>query len=191
MAFVQFISESYLKANTVIDTNVDMRLINPTLRLVQEKYVLPILGTALYNKLKTEVQAATLAGSYKTLMDDYILPCLMWYVLYEAPVPLSYRMTNKDVVRKTSDNSQAAPVNELQYIMDKAKDNAEYYAMKIYKYLNANTSSFSEYTSPGTATDTVNPTARTFSSAMFLGESGKQNSALTYLKDEGIDLDGQ
>lgn len=187
MAFVQFISESYLKANTVIDTNVDMRLLNPTLRLVQEKYVLPILGTALYNKLKTDVQATSLAGNYKTLMDDYILPCLMWYVLYEAPVPLSYRLTNKDVVRKTSDNSQAAPLNELQYAMDKARDNAEYYAMKIYKYLNANPTLFTEYTSPGTASDTVYPTSRTFTNPIYLSDKGNQKSALNYLKDEGVD----
>jgi len=187
MAFTQFISEAYLKDNTVIDTNVDMRLLNPTLRLVQEKFILPILGTALYNKLCSDISGSSLSGNYKTLMDDYILPCMMWYVLYEAPIPISYRITNKDIVRKNSDNSQAVSINELQYNMDRARDNAEYYAAKIYKYLNANLSSFTQYTSPGTSSDTVNPTSRTFTSTMFLGDAGTQRSALNYKKDEGID----
>ena len=191
MAFVQFVSESYLKTTTVIDDNVDMKLLNPTLRLVQEKFILPILGTALYNKLVTEVTAGTLASYYKTLMDDYILPTMSWYIMCESPIPLGYRFMNKGVMRKSSENSQPADVYDIHMNMDKAKDNAEYYALRLYKYLNANTSHFTEYTSPGTASDTVFPNTRIFSSSIFLGDSGMQKSALTYKKDEGLDGQGQ
>ena len=112
--FVQFISENYLKSTTVIDDNVDMKLLNPTLRLVQEKYILQILGTALYDKLVSDVSASSLSGSYKTLMDDYILPTMSWYVMLESPIPLGYRFMNKGVMRKNSDNSQPADIADLQ-----------------------------------------------------------------------------
>lgn len=189
--FVQFISESYLKENTVIDDNVDMKLLNPTLRMVQERYVLPILGTALYNKLTTDISGSTLSGSYKTLMDDYILPTMTWYVMVESPIPLGFRFMNKGVMRKNSENSQPADISDLQFNMDKAKDNAEYYSMRLYKYLNANTSTFTQYTSPGTSSDTVIPNTRIFTSRMFLGDSGLQQSGLKYKNDYGTDKNGQ
>ena len=189
--FVQFISENYLKSTTVIDDNVDMKLLNPTLRLVQEKYILQILGTALYDKLVSDVSGSTLAGSYKTLMDDYILPTMSWYVMLESPIPLGYRFMNKGVMRKNSDNSQPADIADLQFNMDRAKDNAEYYAMRLYKYLNAHTSTFTEYTNAGNSIDTVIPNSRIFTSRLFLGDAGKQQSGLNYKNDYGTDNNGQ
>ena len=45
---VLFVSETYIKNNSVIDENVDMRLILPAIRDAQELRIHPILGTPLY-----------------------------------------------------------------------------------------------------------------------------------------------
>jgi hypothetical protein len=69
MANVLFISETFLKQNTQVSDNVDV------------KY---ILGTTLYNKIKTDIAASNLAGVYLTLLEDYIQICLKHYVTAEC-----------------------------------------------------------------------------------------------------------
>jgi len=51
---VLFISETYVKNNTLIDENVDMRLILPSIKDAQELRIHPILGTPLYDDLKAK-----------------------------------------------------------------------------------------------------------------------------------------
>jgi hypothetical protein len=72
MAYVLFISEQKLKDSTAINLNVDVEILLPYVRQAQKLYVEPKLGTELTDKLKAEITAGTLAGAYKTLVDDYI-----------------------------------------------------------------------------------------------------------------------
>ena len=54
-AQVLFLSEQTLKQRSVLQDNVDMKIVTPTIIEVQEFYILPILGTSLYNELKTQI----------------------------------------------------------------------------------------------------------------------------------------
>ena len=44
-----WIGNDYLIKNSIIDSNVEFSKIEPTIKLVQDKYLLPVLGTNLYN----------------------------------------------------------------------------------------------------------------------------------------------
>ena len=46
-------SENYLKEYTNINKNVDMTIITPAIYEAQLTYILPILGTKLYNQILT------------------------------------------------------------------------------------------------------------------------------------------
>jgi len=46
-AQVLFLSEQTLKQRSVLQDNVDMKIVTPTIIEVQEFYILPILGTSL------------------------------------------------------------------------------------------------------------------------------------------------
>ena len=72
MAYVLFISEDKLKDSTAINMNVSVDLLLPYVLQAQRIYCEPKLGTPLYQKLEAEITAGTLAGAYKTLVDDYI-----------------------------------------------------------------------------------------------------------------------
>ena len=48
------------KKDTALGGSVDDNLIMPYILLAQDMYILPILGTDLYNKLKTDIQSAGL-----------------------------------------------------------------------------------------------------------------------------------
>ena len=72
MAKVYFLSESTLKQESILQDNVDMKVIAPTIWDVQNFYILPILGTTLYNDLIEKVRTNSLTTIEKGLMDAYI-----------------------------------------------------------------------------------------------------------------------
>ena len=84
MATVLFISEETLKQETIISENVDPKLLVPTIKESQNIYLLPILGTSLYNQLVTQVSSNTVSAANVTLLDTYITHVLVKYCVYES-----------------------------------------------------------------------------------------------------------
>ena len=172
---VIFISEQALKDNSIINENVDMKVLLPTIKLAQEKFMLPILGTGLYNQIKTQVSAATVSVLNKTLLDDYIQPALIWWIMAEAPMPLTYKFMNKSVSTRSSENASAASLNDLLKLEERFKDNAEWYSQRITNYLLENSTSYPLYLSPGNGIDTIIPKRTMYSTGMYLGSTIGKN----------------
>ncbi len=95
---VLLISDDILKDRTAIHGNIDSKMLYPEVKVAQDMYIHPILGTALYDKIIDDVDAGTIAGDYKTLLDDYIIDCLLYYTLAGLPEALSYQFWNIGVV---------------------------------------------------------------------------------------------
>ena len=164
---VLFISEDKLKKSTTINGNVDVELLLPYIKVSQDTRIHEILGTDLYNKLQADITASTLTGAYQTLVDDYIQDCLVHYALYEAMPFLSFKIMNKDIVRKTSETSTAASLEDIKYLRNIVLNTAEWYAKRLVEYLCNNTSSFSEYSTNSGAD--ISPTKDAYFSGMNLG----------------------
>lgn len=144
MQNVIFISLEYLKKNTPIQENVDSETIHPFIILAQEKYILPLVGTQLYNKLCTDVQSNSLSGNYLTLMQSYIQQILAWNTMKESLSFINFQLTNKSVLKKNSENSTAADKEDIMYLEAKIADNAAYFAQRGINYLRANYMNFPE-----------------------------------------------
>jgi len=172
---VIFISEQALKDNSIINENVDMKVLLPVIKLAQEKYMLPILGTGLYNELKTQITAASITVLNKTLLDDYIQPALIWWIMSEAPMPLTYKFMNKSVATRSSENANAASLNDLLKLEERFKDNAEWYSQRITNYLLQNIQSYPLYSNPGSGIDTIVPKKTMYSTGMYLGSTLSKN----------------
>lgn len=172
---VIFISEQALKDSSIINENVDMKVLLPTIKLAQEKYILPIIGTALYNELKTQITAATLTVLNETLLDDYIQPCLIWWIMAEAPMPLTYKFMNKSVATRSSENASPASLNDLLKLEERFKNNAEWYSQRLTNYLLENSAQYPLYLNPGNGIDTIIPKKTMYSTGMFLGNTKSKN----------------
>jgi hypothetical protein len=129
------ISENYLKENSVINGNADMKVITPTIKLVQLKYIRPLLGTDLYDEILSQIGSNTVTPANQTLLDDYVYDCMLYYVLCECTPVFKYRYANKGVMVKNSENSSAADLTEIQWLMDKWRNNAEQMAEICTKFL--------------------------------------------------------
>jgi hypothetical protein len=168
---ILLVSDIMIKDRTTIHGNIDPKLIYPHIKLAQDKFIEPLLGTALFDKMLADIVANTVTGEYKTLLDRYIVDTLMYYVLAELPVPLSFQFWNKGVVRKQGEDTETPTMEELVSIANTYKNNAEFYAGRLTKYLRQNApTKFPEYLNPGNGVDAVRPINRPFSMPVYLGD---------------------
>ena len=145
-----WIGQDYLIRHSVIDDNTEYDKITPVIELVQDKYILPLLGTSLYNTIETHIlayinSATTIPAAYKTLIDNYILKMMVHYIMYESSPTFKFRYAYKGIMTNSSDNGQPIPTNDMEYLMNIWKTNGEMYGDRMIKYLNYNNSTYPTY----------------------------------------------
>lgn len=175
---ILLISDTILKERTAIHGNIDPKLVYPDIKFVQDAYVKPILGSALFDKIQTLVGNNTIGdvgnADYKELLDDYLIDTLIYYTLAELPVNISYQFWNKGVVRKQGENTDLPSMSELVDISNRHKSKAEYYANRMKLWIidqNSRLQKYPEYTNPGSTVDTVTPEQRNFTLPIHLGDT--------------------
>jgi hypothetical protein len=152
---ILLISVDILKERTDIHDNIDPKLVYPHIKYVQDAFIKPILGSALFDKLQTLISDGTITNGgnadYKYLLDEYLIDTIIWYVKSELQVDGSYQTWNKGVVRKQGENTEL-PSMKL-FLIDQSS--------RLHKY--------SEYTNPGSNVDTITPEQRNFTMPIHLG----------------------
>lgn len=171
MARALFIDQTFVRENTTIDENVDQKLINPAIFLVQKKYIEKTLGTVLYNDICTKILAdSTLATetNYLTLVNEYVADAMLYWLMVEAQVPLTYKFRNKSVNKNTDPNSQVVSFEEHKYLIDNYTKDAQFFTERIEKYLCANSELFPLYCTEDEI-DEISPTKTPPQVAVYLG----------------------
>jgi hypothetical protein len=78
-----FITIQDVKQKSIISGNVDPDKVVQFVEVAQDTHIQNYLGGTLYKKLQTLILNNTIndAGNadYKTLLDDYIKPMLIWF----------------------------------------------------------------------------------------------------------------
>jgi hypothetical protein len=171
MANVIFIGEKYIKDTSYIDENVDADLLTNCILETQDFRILPIVGTGLYDELKTQISGGSLTGLNTTLLNTYIAPALKYWVLHDGALILSYKIMNKSIVKRDSENSDNLGLDELDRLMDFFKNRAEFYSERITRYLVENETSYPLYNDAGDGFDTVHPKRNNYTQGLFLGET--------------------
>lgn len=176
-------SAQMLKERTAVHTNVDEKLLFPDMKYVQDAFIEPVLGTALFNKIQSLISAGTINdianADYKYLLDTYIVDAMINFTLMKLPVTMGFQFWNKGVVRKTGDNTELPPMVDLVDISNEYKNRGEHYANRLEKYLLAqmglSPNKYPEYNLPGNSVDTVYPSRNEFTSPIYLGDSIRDN----------------
>ncbi len=152
MATALFITREDLVRNSIIDGNVDYDKIIQFVKVAQEIDIQNLLGTDLYNKISADIISgagggAGLTGNYLTLVNDFVQPTLIWFAQMNY-IPFSaYTIAKGGVYKHQAENSQTVDKNEVDYLVSKAREYANYYSTRLVDYLCFNTSLFPEYTS--------------------------------------------
>jgi len=162
-------SMNYYKRNSVINLNVDDELIQPHIIKAQNMNMERILGTNLFNKVLTDISSGSVSGDTKTLLEDYIQPALVEWTTYQALPYLNYKITNKSVSKKFSDNSDYSELNEINYLKTNIRNDAEYLSDRLTSFLKAdNGLLYPEYIKGNVDCDDITPKRKNFFSGIYL-----------------------
>lgn len=169
---ILFISVDTIKERTGLHANVDEKLVLPEILTAQDMYILPALGSGLYDRLQDGIADNNLTPDESELLDKYITNCLVFYVMSELPMGLSYQFYNKGVVRKTSENSELPSAQDMIEVANRYRDRAEFYKQRLVKYLkqSSGTVKFPLYNNPGNGVDTILPENQAYTTSIWLGD---------------------
>lgn len=186
------IMPNVIRERTTLHTNIDDKLIYPEIKAAQDLYVMPLLGSTLFNKILTDIQANTLSGNYLNLMNNYIVDILCNYVLSEMPEAINYQFWNKGLATKTTENSNTPSMSEMYTIVDKYKSRAEHYSKRCRMYLIEKAPTmFLEYLTFPSGVDVVVPERTSFTNPIYLGEerNDKRSYSDKYQGDRPYNID--
>jgi hypothetical protein len=143
---ILLINEELLKKYTPLTDAVDPNLIRPCIYVAQDMYLQNFLGTNLTNKLKDDVANGTLENQYETLLNEYVIKLLIWWVMVELYPSLLYKHDNGNLVSRQSEDTTPVTKGEMESLKEKARENARFYTKRMVDYLRFNTNLFPEYT---------------------------------------------
>ena len=145
MATALFISRTDLVKNSIIDGNTDTDKFIQFIKLAQEIEIRNYLGTKLYEKLQADIAGSGVTGNYQTLLNKYVQRMLIWYAQAEYIPYAAYQIKNGGVFKHTSENSESVSKSEVDFLVNKARNTAEYYTQRFLDYINNNSNLFPEY----------------------------------------------
>lgn len=173
MNTIHFISETVLKNNSPISLNVEPSLLNIAITDAQDMRIQNALGTNLYEKIKTLISTGDISTAtyttYKTLLDDYIVPATIYGALNECLNYVRYKVMNKGVMSQNSDNSTPLELEEVKYFQQNILNKAEFKEQRLIDYLIENSTLFPEYTA-ATNYDDISPASNSYFSGMQLDD---------------------
>ena len=146
MATALFIKRADLVKNTALSGNVDTDKFIQFIKLAQEIHIQNYLGTDLYDKISNHIIAGDLAGHYLSLVNEYIQPMLIHFAMAEYLPFAAYTISNGGVYKHSSENSTQPQKEEIDSLISKERDYAEYYTTRFIDYMSFNASGrFPEY----------------------------------------------
>lgn len=175
-----FISEEKLKQNSLINENVDDKIIRPLLIMVQDMYIQPAIGSGLYNELIDQIDNNTVTTPNNTLIVDYIQSAVIWWIMAEAPMSMTYKFRNKGVQTQNSENSNPASIEDLISVADNYKYKAEWYTKRLSNFLYANSTTYPLFLNAGSAYDTIHSNNQIYQSGMMLDDDFIRMTSLEY-----------
>lgn len=136
MAYALFITRNDIIKNTPLNGSIDADKLLPFVRTAQEKQMLTLLGTVLYDYLQAQILTGTpFTGIYEELMTEHVKPTLIWYSVVEY-IPFSQiSFKSEGAVKHKSDQSEAPTQREIDSLKENARQNADWYATRLQNFL--------------------------------------------------------
>ena len=150
MATVLFINRTDLVRNSILDGYVDTDKFIQFIKISQQINVQNYLGSKLYDKFTTIIGNGDIDtgafSDYKTLLNEYIQPMLIWFAQVDYIHFAAYQINNGGVFKHTSENAETVNKGEVDYLVEKARNYAEWYSRRFIDHMAFNQSKFPEYT---------------------------------------------
>ena len=171
---ILFITTSLFKERTGASNAIDDKQLFPMIKVAQDIFIQPTLGSTLYKRLQSGIEANNLNNNEKLLLNDYITDSLIWYTMSMLPMTMGFQLFSKGFLQKSSEESQTPSRSDLELIEQKYKSMAEFYNTRMIRYLQQNYNLYSEYFNYGSDIDTIFPEKKTYTCPIFIGDEQRK-----------------
>ena len=125
---------------TSVSANLDTDKFIQYVKIAQDKHIENYLGTDLLESIQTKIVAGTLSGNYLTLVNEYVKPCLIHWTMVEMLPFSAYTIANKGVFKHNSENASNVEKDEVDFLIEKERNIAQYYTERFIDYMSFNAS---------------------------------------------------
>jgi len=130
-----FITPQEMTSSTVLSGNTDTDKFLFCILNAQLTTIEPLLGSELYDKIKADKEANTLAGLYLELYNDFIKPITKNESLAQYIEIASYMVDNGGIYKHTGENLEVVDKQEVQFLAGKYKALAQMYVLRFNKWI--------------------------------------------------------
>lgn len=141
------ISEKYVKGQSNIQDNVWGDFLTPAIREAQDIELQPIIGRPLYKKILKEVEEKDVEERFKTLIEDWIQPYLLYQTIVSLIPIIGTKLGNIGTVISNDEHVQNISSSERENLEYRYRYLADHYKSELQKYLLANKDLYPELTS--------------------------------------------
>ena len=157
-----FISRDTLIKRTVVGGNINPEKLIPHVYTAQSKFILPILGTMLYQKLQDVIDIEQSGGPQmearlKILLEDYITDSLVHYSVAEFLPWSLYMFGEGGTLLNTPEFKTNPDKKNVDFILQKALQSAQFFAERLTNFLIANSQDYPEYFQTNGKSDNIYP----------------------------------
>ena len=142
---VLFASTQDVKRYSALQGSIDADNFITHIEIAQKKHVEPVLGTDLFERIETEVNAGSISTDIDNLIKEYIKPITINYTLVEYLRIAPYEFTNKGIMKPTSENSSQAGTQEVESLIQHYRNTAETYVERFQNFMVYNQDKFPEW----------------------------------------------
>jgi len=140
MRQITFISVDYLKENSIIQSNVDEKILGQAILEFQELEVEPLISTPVYKRLNNEIVSATTISGYTipdldTELLRYIKPFMLYGSMLYSLNPLHYKVSNKGVQKLNDDNASTADKSDIDALRSTYLAKKDAYKKRLIDYI--------------------------------------------------------
>lgn len=147
---IYLISEETLKEKNLISKNVDSSYIIPAIKTAQDIRLTQLIGHRLVEKLcllvfNYQTYGDDIPDVYRILLNQYIHDYLMYQVRAEIEIPLWGKAKNEGVINAQGTEFQQISRNDVNYIVENWRNQANALSEPIVRYLDEHRSSIPEW----------------------------------------------
>jgi len=144
-----FITVQDLKAKSIISGGTDADKLIHYIEVAQDIHIQNYLGGSLYDKLQALIISGDINlvanSEYKALRDSYIKPMLTWFTQAEYLPFAMFKIDNGGVAKHRGEESDTVNFSDVDRMMSKINDRAEFYTRRFLDYICNNSNKFPEY----------------------------------------------
>ena len=135
MAIKLFISPQVIQQTTILGGNVDIDKFSFCIESVEITVIEPLLGSELFDKIKADFTADTLAGDYLTLFNEFVQPITKFESTAQYINIAQYRVDNGGIFKHSPESAEVVDKDEVQSLASVYHNNAQVYVQRFNKWI--------------------------------------------------------